>query len=572
MTDAERLILEFKEYSANFINIIDKDGNKVLFKMNNIQRQINNKIEELEAQGKPVRIIILKPRQPGVSTFTQAKFLHKTATSFNKTALVVAHTDKSTNAIFGKTKLMYDNLPQIVKPMRKASNAQELIFDKPSTDKSNKIGLNSKFKISTAGGSGIGRSDTHHYVHLSELAFYEGDAKQIFIGIMQSIPKTKDTYCIIESTANGFNFFHETWEKACNNESEFVPMFFAWFDHEEYQMPVTEEERKQIMSNMNAYEKNMVELYNLPAERIKWYRWTLANDCQGDTDLMKQENPSNPEEAFLHTGRPVFDNDILNKRLEELKLQYKEKLYDTGYIDVIDGRFKFIPDKCGIVKIFKHPEYGTPYILADDPAEGISDGDYSAASMMHNVTGEQVAAIKTRMMPDLFAYELFKLATYYNKALIITEFNNHGGTVISALQNKFNYYSQYKREDFDEISKTKQQKFGFKTTTVTRPVLIDRCRAIVREHPELLNDIDTIKDMLTFVYSASGKEEAEQGCHDDTVIAYALQHEARTQQRAYAKEQPKPIDDQKYVHPSILIDSTNNPQLKRYYRKIYGRK
>ena len=566
-------LLDFDVYSEKFIKIINKDTQKVSFVMNNIQRQIDNKIKEIEAKGKPVRLIILKPRQPGVSTYVQAKYLHKTATAFNKTALVVAHTDKSTNAIFNKTKFMYDNLPAIIKPLRKASNAQELIFDKPSTDKSDGFGLNSRFKIATAGGSGIGRSDTHHFVHLSELAFYEGDAKQIFIGIMQSVPKTKDSCVIIESTAQGFNFFKEMWDKACNKENEFVPLFFSWFDHEEYQMPVTEDERERIMNNLNEYEKTLVELFNLPAERIKWYRWSLENDCQGDTDLMKQENPSTPEEAFLHTGRPVFDLAKVQKRIEILRSRYKTKPFEIGDLEYTGGMVKFISNKYGVVKIFKHPERNQPYTVGSDTAAGLKDGDYSTASVGDNVTCEQVAAIKIHMEPEPFGFELFKLAKYYNNALLCIEVqeDGHGYTTVKEVQ-KLGYFNQYKRANIDKIHEDKQQTFGWKNTSTTRPVVIDRIRAVVRESPETINDLDTLLDMTTFIYKDSGKPEHEIGCHDDTIFAFALQHEARSQQRAYSAPEPEKWDNTKYTHPSMLIDSTKNPQLKRYYQKKFGRK
>ncbi|MFA5307637.1 MAG: hypothetical protein WC365_09370, partial [Candidatus Babeliales bacterium] len=564
-------LLDFDVYSEKFIKIINKDTQKVSFVMNNIQRQIDNKIKEIEAKGKPVRLIILKPRQPGVSTYVQAKYLHKTATAFNKTALVVAHTDKSTNAIFNKTKFMYDNLPAIIKPLRKASNAQELIFDKPSTDKSDGFGLNSRFKIATAGGSGIGRSDTHHYVHLSELAFYEGDTKQIFIGIMQSVPKTKDSCVIIESTAQGFNYFKEMWDKACNGESEFVPLFFSWFDHEEYQMPVTEDERLRIMSNLNEYEKMLIELFNLPAERIKWYRWSLENDCQGDTYLMKQENPSTPEEAFLHTGRPVFDLAKVQKQIERLRNRYKAKPFEIGDLEYADGRVKFIPNPYGVVKIYKHPEQNKPYVIGSDTAAGLKDGDYSTASVGDNVTCEQMAAIKIHMEPEPFGFELFKLAKYYNNALLCIEVqeDGHGYTTVKEVQ-KLGYFNQYKRANIDKIHEDKQQTFGWKNTSTTRPVVIDRIRAVVRESPETINDLDTLLDMTTFIYKDSGKPEHETGCHDDTIFAFALQHEARSQQRAYSAPEPEKWDNTKYTHPSMLIDSTKNPQLKRYYQKKYG--
>ena len=49
-------------------------------------------------------------------------------------------------------------------------------------------------------------------------------------------------------------------------------------------------EAKEIL-NLSDYEKNLISLYGINFNQIKWYRWKLKNDCSGDTDLMKQENP-----------------------------------------------------------------------------------------------------------------------------------------------------------------------------------------------------------------------------------------------------------------------------------------
>jgi hypothetical protein len=567
------LALDFDDYASNFIKITNKHAETVCLEMNSIQRRIDAEITRQETAKKPVRLIILKPRQTGVSTYIQAKILRKTIENFNRTALVVAHTDKATNAIFNKAKFMYENLDPWIKPIKKASNAQELVFDKPSNYKDKSaIGLNSRFKISTAGGTGIARGDTHHYVHLSELAFYEGDIKNIFIGIMQSVPKTAGTIVIIESTAQGYNEYKTMWDAAVNGENEFVPLFFAWHEFEEYQMPVTEEETSVIMSTLNKYEKWLVDTYHVTAAQIRWYRWTLANDCSGDTDLMKQENPSNPYEAFLHTGRPVFNMDNLQRRVEELKAQYDAHPFDIGEIeyDEAKGKYVFALNPNGTVKIYKHPQRGVPYVMGGDTAEGLAGGDWSVSSVGDNTTGEQVAVQRIHMEPDLFAAEQFKLAKYYNNALICDEANpgGHGFYVIKELQNVHKYWFQYKREVVDAISQKREEKYGFQTNSSTRQKLIDRLRAIVRESVELINDLITLNEMLSFVYKDNGKAEGETGCFDDTVFALALMHESRTQQRTFIPGELPEIP--KNMHYSIYEDTLKNPQLKKYYKKKYG--
>ena len=233
-----------EDWLKYYVKIVNKDGDLVPFNLNSIQKQIDDKIKELESQGRPARIIILKARQEGASTYTQGKFICRTIKNKNRNALVVAHRDDSTNSIFEKAKLMNQNLPDHIKPLQRASNARELIFDTPITYKGKQTGLNSKIRVQTAGSDGIGRSDTYHYVHLSEFAFYSGDPKKALTGILQSVPNKVGTIVIIESTASGMNSFKDLWDAAEAGENDFVPMFFPWHAHSEYKMSMSDKEKE----------------------------------------------------------------------------------------------------------------------------------------------------------------------------------------------------------------------------------------------------------------------------------------------------------------------------------------
>jgi hypothetical protein len=318
-------------------------------------------------------------------------------------------------------------------------------------------------------------------------------------------------------------------------------------------------------------ELRIKEEYDLDNDQLEWRRWAIKNKCSGDLDQFHQEYPSCPEESFLSSGRPVFNMINITKRLKDLRKEFEKCPPDIGYIEFIDGRLKFIPDKNGTLIIYEHPKSNVPYVIGGDIAEGLKNGDWLVSQVCDNTTGEQVAKQRLHIDPDLFALEQIKLARYYNQALIADEVNNHGHVTIAALKRE-GYYFQYKRERFDKISQTKEQKFGFDTKEQSRQRIIDRIRAIVREEIYLINDIDTLNEMQTFIFNAQNKPEAEQGFHDDCVLSFAIMHEARSQQRAYSAPEPQKWDNAKYTHPSVLIDSTKNPQLKRYYQKKFGRK
>ena len=210
-------LLNTRDYIEHCLKIRTKSGEIIPFKLNAAQRKLYGIVHDQHAAGKPVRIIILKARQLGFSTLTEGMIFHACATRKNVNALIVAHREDATNNLFRMSKLFYDELPAPVKPMLRASNAQELLFENPSRrarDRERLPGLRSRIRCATAGGKGIGRSDTLQYVHLSEYAFWpdgpDGKAATL-AGILQAVPSTTGTMVVIESTANGFEDFKERW-------------------------------------------------------------------------------------------------------------------------------------------------------------------------------------------------------------------------------------------------------------------------------------------------------------------------------------------------------------------------
>lgn len=256
-----------KKYIENFLKIKDKQSQVIPFTLNEPQNKLYDKIKELKNENKPVRIIILKARQMGFSTLTEAIVFKETATKFNRTAGIIAHEAKATNNLFNMSKLYYDNLPKPLQPQLKARNAQELYFNNDEN-----TGLNSRLTCMTAG-EGAGRSGTYNILHLSEFAFWTGNKQDAFISLMQTVPNNKDSMVIIESTANGYDFFKELWDKAVSNENDFIPFFVGWNELKEYQMPYTG-------FDLTDEEKDLQSRFNLSLEQLQWRRWCIANNCR----------------------------------------------------------------------------------------------------------------------------------------------------------------------------------------------------------------------------------------------------------------------------------------------------
>lgn len=239
-------------------------------------------------------------------------------------------------------------------------------------------------------------------------------------------------------------------------------------------------------------------------------------------------------------GNSIFDKQKVSDRLA-IARQYKPMqgyfLYDDKMIS------KWVNDPTGYIKIYRDVEQYHPYVIGGDTSgEG---SDYFVAQVIDNSTGEQVAILRHQFDEDLFAKQIYCLGKYYNTALIGIE-TNFSTYPVQELQ-RLNYPKQYMRETEDSISHKIEKRFGFKTTTLTRPLIIAELVQIVREHTELFNDVTTLEEMLTFVRNEKGKPTAQEGAHDDCIMAMAITYYIREQQstkvsQEQIKPQPKLID------------------------------
>lgn len=508
-----------KAYIESYIKIRNKEGKIVNFRLNNPQQKLYDIIKEQKQAKKPVRIIILKARQMGFSTLTESILFKETVTKFNRRTGIITHKATATANLFNMSKLMLDCLPEDMKPSVKRSNAQELIFDND-----NGTGLKSKIKCMTAGSSGVGRSDTFDNLHLSELAFWEGDVTATLTGLFQAVPNLPDTMIIIESTANGFEKFKELWEQAVNGENDFIPLFVAWHEMPEYSMPYSG-------FKLTAEEEKLKELYNLTNDQLEWRRWCIRNNCQNDIDQFKQEYPSNPEEAFISTGSCIFDKEAVINRLRYVPKPIKQGYFvynEENARHNIMSDIKWVNDKKGCIKLFKLPNMPafTQYCIGGDTA-GDTQGDEFSSDVLDAKSLEQVATLTMQTDEDLYAKQMYCLGMYYGWALMAIETNY--STYPQKKLEELGYPKFYVRETVDRFDKSVTKQFGFNTNKKTKPLMLANLVELVREHTDIFNDEKTLRQMLTFVKKDGGVQEAEEGYHDDKVMSIAIAHQATDQ-------------------------------------------
>ena len=514
------------DYIENCLKIKTKSGTVVPFRLNDAQRKLYAVAKRQQDAGKPVRLIILKARQLGFSTLTEGLIFHACATRRNVNALIVAHREDATANLFRMSKLFYDELPAPVKPMLRASNAQELVFENPSklrSEREARPGLRSRIRCATAGGRGIGRSDTLQCVHLSEYAFWpdgaDGKASTL-AGILQAVPSLPGTMVVIESTANGFEDFKDRWDAAVAGENDFEPVFFAWFENPDYSMPVVPG------TEWTPEERELRDAYRLTDEQLQWRRWCIANNCGGSLDMFRQEYPASPGEAFLHSGTGVFDNEQIVLRLERLPSP-------AGRGEFTDG--EWTESETGAITLYELPEEGVPYVLGGDTAgEG---SDYFTAIVIDNVTGRIAAKLRQKYSEPEYVRQIYALGKFYNDALVAIE-TNFSTYPVMKLQ-EMEYPNQYSREREDTYTRQMKKSYGFRTDRQSRPRAIANLVEVFSSHPEWFTDRELLEEMLTFCYNEDHRPEALAGKHDDLVMGAAITYAVRHQQRMTVLTEPE---------------------------------
>lgn len=519
----KRLYEDFAYYARHCVKIRTKAGKIAPLVLNRVQQRFMERVlDQIERTGK-VRMVVLKARQQGLSTVISALQYWWLSQRKAQKGLVMAHEGDSTTSLFDMYRRIHDNVPEIVRPSTKYSSRSELVFDK----------LDSAVRIATAGGRAVARGEMLTFAHLSEVAFWPpAFANNNFNGLVQAIPEEDGTFIFLESTAQGVTGkFYEMASAADRLPSDplwngYELFFSAWFESDEYREPAppdfqrTPEEEDLI--------KQFFDQGLTSNDQLLWRRKKVATN---GLDLFKQEYPATAEEAFLSTGRPIFNNEYVTQRLKNIKspvtLMAVEETYDEKNGKPLPLRVLRDHPR-GELKVFYPRSDTESYTIGADVGMGLrqgikgkKDGDPSVAQVLDSQM-RQVAVWRGLCHPDVFAKILEALGYYYNCATIAPERNNHGLVTCVALRD-LNYPYLYTDQVEGTMEPDKDTiKLGFYTSEATKPLIIDNLRALDRERDIEINDETTLKEMKTFVVTENGKMEAEAGTHDDTVMALAI--------------------------------------------------
>jgi hypothetical protein len=519
------------------------------FILNSSQRKLVAEFERQRKLGIPIRVIILKARQIGFSTVTEAYILWLLIRNPNTKAVTLAHEADASSNLFEMFTRFYDNLPAPFKPGQDSRNEALgfLHFALP---------LDSGIEIKTAANPNAGRGNTFQYCHASEVAFWENP--QTFRSLKQAIPNVPNSFLAEESTANGpQGIYYEDWVLAKAGKNGFVPFFVAWWEHEEYRHQTTpledvewtrfRDKAKECKDKYGTdwkkhfrFESKVLELKDFEIEwaflypidfgQIKWTRWCIPFNCQDDLTVFATDFPGCEEDAFLGTGRPAFDPVVLVMLKRELQSEDYAGPRPIRYtIDEVASEEQGIPviheDPWGELDVYELPQKDVDYSIGADVAEGTVDGDFDAAHVVANESFSHCAQLHGKFDPDIFGKKLYWLATWYNDALLGVERNAAGQATIQTLVG-MEYYNLY-GDGWPYRSKITT--FGWRTDIRTRKPMVMHLKRAIKEGSFKPRSVELIDEMLIAIVNEKGKEEAPRtkGAHDDLWMSAGVTCEMR---------------------------------------------
>lgn len=501
--------------------VVDKNQKTMPFFLNDVQHDfidtLNKAIEDYDSGIiTEISLLVLKGRQQGFTTLVTAYQLSCSIMNRNFQGFTLADVSDNAEAIFqNKAKFPYSQLPEALKPTEKFNNRRQLLFEK----------INSSWAVDTAT-KNVGRSRTINFFHGSECAFWNDGISPIQAALGEAF--TKNCIKIYESTANGYNDYQKMWDSGVH-----INCFYEWWKTKEYRLNFPSEEVKQgfidfIHSKKEWINERLQWLMSekgLDAEQLYWYYNKYEKYI--DKRLIRQEYPCSPKEAFLLSGDNVFDTEKLLARLETIKKPLKVGYFTYDYNGLKLSNIRWVNDRNGYISIYQLPNTPeiTKYCIGGDTAGDGSDS--FTGHVLDARTGNQVAVLKHQFDSDQYTKQMYCLGMYYKQALIGIE-ANFDSFPIMELQ-RLGYMNQYVREAQDTYTGKTEKRFGFKTTSLTRPTIISRLVEIVREHTDTINDKATLEELLTIIRNEKGRIEAPEGGHDDMMMGLAIAHQIREQ-------------------------------------------
>lgn len=546
--------------------ISTKDSLEPCLRLANIlQQRLVEVIEYCLEHQLPCRIVVLKPRQKGISTITTA-ILYWMCHRYKIKALLVGGKDKQ-----------WQNLLQMVARYH-GNDTFEWGFGGTVGAEQGVWDNGSILATETAGGKDPGRSGTYQVMLMTEIGSWAKDGVRNGKGVITALNACVDfrpnTIVIAESTSSGSSgvFKEDLWDQAVDFDDfrrgirkpgGWVRVFAGAFEFGDSDALDPGETEAGVLSGIGARndeerrrEAEFIKKYKLKAGQIKYWR-RLLMECANDPEKRDMEYPVTPEDAFRAASECRFNMGGLKRMLDEALLAMQTTVR-CGMLDKpSQSRDNYVwrpvatPEE-GSFWIYEHPEPGLRYSISVDNAGGRAletdkrDTDHHAVTVIRcgyfrSVEGGRqiwcppavVATTKEeqRVDIDILLDWVWRLHCYYGRCLIVPEANNDRGLILLLRQKGAYIYEQEQPATKKEASKP-SGKLGFWTRGAegegTRRWIIEDLARRIREVATTGDGIFCpfpwiVKQLMQFRTNPdTGKDEAMSGYHDDWVMALAI--------------------------------------------------
>jgi len=426
---------------------------------------------------------------------------------------VVSTKQLKAQAFVKKINTTMASLPEWMKTPVKSQNQQKIVFQHAS-------GATSEI-VSESQSENAGRGDSLSVLIMDEVAFYQSEKmiRSIVASAQPTLNKTGGQMIII-STPNGTSgkgaYYYEQVMSARVGEKNTKYLEIDWWeipDDPRIQGP------KKGYNDMLEQAIQAGYYYNSAVKkRFKEFFDPIARDQYQDNDWLNSSYkdlgaPTYRQEIlhdFIIAGDKVFNEDILEKVEQAIKDPIRRDKFGT---EQVEGWW-----------VWKDPVPGHRYILGIDVGTG-TGSDYSSIEVIDVADYEQVAEYKGFVSTPNFVRFIRKVAKWYNEGYIVIESNSIGESIFNGL-----YYNE--NEPYNNMFKQMKKKnnvsryTGWITDVKTRKLIVNDFIDWITVD-ELW---DTIKiysrrlwlEMTTWVWTGGSKAEHAQGCHDDSIMAFAI--------------------------------------------------
>lgn len=446
------------------------------------------------------RDIVIKPRQVGFSTIELARDLWLAMTRPGYQVLVVTHDAELKKSLFLTVRMFGECLKRRgLLPKTRYSTTTEIVF----AESGSAVRIVEAGKTESAA-QDKGRSGTIHRLHATEMAFW-GQAEITWGAILPAVPE--DGEIVIESTANGAGgLYYNLVQEAREGRGQFKFHFFPWYEQKRFKAAVPADFDP---STRDKWETKLRSL-GCGDHQIAWWRGKYGSVDIGP-EVTLRDYPVDADSCFRAAGRQYFEPDTI----DELMALVEEPL-DTQ-------RLTWNGHDLGELRIYEPPIAGREYIIGGDVSEGTGE-DASAFVVMEKRTARTAATFwSDRLEPGDFGLAMVAAGKLYNEALLAPERNNHGHAALRAIVTEAEYRSVYQTEN---------EKLGWSTDVVTRPVMIDDLGAAIRARKVYTPDRRAALECKTLIRNDKGKVEArdkgnKSGCKDDVWMAWCIAFQVR---------------------------------------------